>query len=73
MKSPLEGCQDSVGWCRAVILAVLALPLMALAVLVVRAFLVPLLAGALIIMALLALFVPPRYRAWVSEEWHFHK
>jgi len=46
---------------------------MALTVLVVRAFLVPLLGGAVVTMALLALFVPPRYRAWLSQEWDPHR
>ena len=73
MEPAVEGSQDSVGWGTALVLAVLALPLMALTVLVVRAFLVPLLAGAVVTMALLALFVPPRYRAWLSEEWHLHR
>ena len=73
MKPAVEGSQDSVGWGTALVLAVVALPLMALTVLVVRAFLVPLLAGAVVTMALLALFVPPRYRAWLSEEWHPHR
>jgi hypothetical protein len=73
MKPAVERSQDSVGWGTALALVVLALPLMALTVLVVRAFLVPLLGGAVVTMALLALFVPPRYRAWLSEGWHPHR
>lgn len=73
MKPAVERTQDSVGWGHALVLAVVSVPLMAVSVLVVRAFLVPLLVAAVVAMALLALFVPPRYRAWLAEEWHLHR
>jgi Na+/glutamate symporter len=73
MKPAVERTEGSVGWGTALALAVLSLPVMALAILVVRAFLVPLLVAAVVTMALLALFVPPRYRAWLGEEWHIRR
>ncbi len=73
MKPAVEGTEGSVGWGTALALAVLSLPLMAIAILVVRAFLVPLLVVAVVTMALLAVFVPPRYRTWLGQEWHFHR
>ncbi len=73
MKAAVEGSGESVGWGRALALVVLSVPLAAVSVLVVRAFLVPLLVAAVVAMALLALFVPPRYRAWLAHEWHFRR
>jgi hypothetical protein len=73
MKPAVEGNQESVGWGTALALAVLSVPLMAVSVIVVRAFLVPLLVAAVVAMALLAVFVPPRYRAWLAEEWRFRR
>ena len=71
MKHVLEEIQGPVGWGTAVGLALVSIPLAAVAVLVVRTFLVPLLVGAVVVMALLAVLVPPRYRDWVGHDWHF--
>lgn len=62
---------NPLGWCTIVGLVVLSIPLAAAAVLFVRTFLVPLLAAGVVVMALTALLVPPRYRDWVSHDWHF--
>jgi hypothetical protein len=69
MKSAFGGTHEEVGWGTALVLALVSLPLMAAAVLIVRTFLVPLLVAGVVVMALLALFVPPRYRAWLNEAW----
>ncbi len=69
MKPALGGPHEEVGWGTALVLSLVSLPLMAIAVLVVRTFLIPLLVAGVVVMALLALFVPPRYRAWLSEGW----
>jgi Na+/glutamate symporter len=69
MKSAFGGTQEEVGWGTALVLALVSLPLMAAAVLIVRTFLIPLVVVGVVVMALLALFVPPRYRAWVNESW----
>jgi len=69
MKSAFGGTHEEVGWGTALVLALLSLPIMAVTVLVVRTFLIPLLVAGVVVMALLALFVPPRYRAWLNESW----
>lgn len=69
MKSAFGGTHEGIGWGTALGLTLVALPLMAIAVLVVRTFLIPLLVAGVVVMALLALFVPPRYRTWLNEGW----
>jgi uncharacterized membrane protein len=69
MKSAFGRTHDEVGWGTAFVLALVSLPLMAVAVLIVRTFLIPLLVVGVVVMALLTLFVPPRYRAWLNEAW----
>jgi len=69
MKSTYGGTHDEVGWGTALMLALVSFPIMAATVLIVRTFLLPLLVAGVVVMALLALFVPPRYRAWLGECW----
>lgn len=69
MKPAVERSDEDIGWVGALTLTALAFPLMAVAVLLVRTLLIPLLVAGVAVMALLALFVPPRYRAWIGEGW----
>ena len=61
----------TIGTGQAFALSLVSIPVAAVAVLVLRAFLVPLLVGAVAVMALLAFLVPPRLRDWVGHDWHF--
>lgn len=69
MKHVFEDIEGPVGWGTALLLAFLSIPLAAFALLLIRTFLVPLLIAGVVLMALLAVFVPPRYRDWVSAGW----
>lgn len=69
MKHVLDSIQGPIGWCTALVLAALGLPLAAIAILVVRTFLVPLVVIGVVMMAVLAVCVPPRFRDWVGAEW----
>lgn len=72
MKRLMDGIEGPIGWGAALALALVSLPLAAVTLLLVRAFLIPLLVGAVVVMALLALFVPPRFRDWIGPHWHAH-
>lgn len=68
-----ERAHEAIGWSVLVLLVVMSLPMAALAFLVLRTLLIPVLVGGVVVMALFALFTPPPLRDRIRQDWHLSR
>jgi len=73
MRHEEEATHETVGWSVLLLLMVVSLPLAALAFLVLRTLLIPVLVGGVVVMALVALFTPPPFRDRIERGWHLSR